>query len=343
MKSSKYRLFFLVFPVLVFSVFKSPAENLQIVLPKIIYIGDTVEIRYIFHSEAKLFGDEFQNPTAKLNLRTDFPAFLEKETDFSLISANLEKINSEYTFSITLIPWKTGFISFQPLNLVSLVTFSQKKENASFLPPFLISLSPIEVNSIVKKTGATSFRPLHPPLVIPGTTTLLIILAVLFIVLFSILLFALLHMPQISRFIGNLTYLYSLKKNSRKSIKKLIKLKKNQENYTSDKNFASEIQHILRDFLNNRFSQNFSSMTTQNLYSLFTDFSGGSLTVHQQNTIESLISIFTRLDYIRFARNAAFLTAGCNNGISERLSICESSIKLIEDFDADEESQEEDL
>ena len=150
------------------------AENLQLVMPKIIYIGDTVEIRYVFHSEAKAFSGNFSDsPSYFLNLNTQYDFFKANDADFTVRKVTLEKINAEYTLTMTVIPWKTGMLQIPPFNLNSLVNssmdFSVSKKSPVFTP-FIISLSPFKVKSLIAKTKNKSFMPQSSPIVMSGTT-----------------------------------------------------------------------------------------------------------------------------------------------------------------------------
>ncbi|MCR4822502.1 MAG: hypothetical protein K5873_06485 [Treponema sp.] len=333
------RLFSLLLLFFIFLTY-SHGENLQLVMPKIIYSGDKVEIRYIFHSDAKIFsGDFYDKDTAFLELKTDYDFFKKTEEDFYLEEASLQKINSEYTLILTIFPWKTGYLSIPPFNLTNLVNYSQKDKKYSSFQPCIITLSPVEVKSLLAKSKNKSFMPPASPLVLPGTSIMLVILISAGLVVFASLIFALLRLPKIAAFIEKLTYLYSLKKNSRKSIKKLLLLKKKQGNIPSDKDFAEKIQSILREFLSCRFGRDFSAITTRALGDFFYRLCGGDLSPHEENAVENLSALFSRLEYIRFAREGAFLAPRENDGIGERDSIIEKAITLIEDFDLEEEEE----
>lgn len=335
---------FTIFSLLILISAPGHAQNLQLVMPKIVYIGDTVEIRYIFHSEAKLFGGEFSDsPSAFLNLNTDYEFFKANSADFTVTKATLEKQNAEYTLTLTVNPWKTGFLQISPFNLTTLVNSSldfsrirEKHTMAITFTPFIIELSPIEIKSLVEKTGTHNFQPQITPLTLPGTTTILVILAIIAFILFASILFVLLHLPKIAHFLENLSYLYSLKKNSHKTIRKILQLQKSSSTIIADKDFAEKLQHILRDFLNKRFGTDFSSITTSKIYAEFSALCGGTMSDHQQNTVESLLSIFSRLDYVRFAENGSFLKENESNDKNERITITENALHLVEDFDREE-------
>ena len=331
----KISFFFSVFCF--FFTFSLFSENLQIVMPKLIYIGDTVEIRYVFHSDMALFGGDFaEKPSVNLALRSDYDFFKAHENEFMLKSAFIEKRNSEYALFLSLIPFRTGELLIPPFNLSNLVNFSQTGEKFSnqSAPPFIVKLSSIEVKSLLAKTGNRDFMPAANPRVMPGTTALIAFLIILSIILFGALIFVLLHFPKIAHFVENALYLYSLKKNSRKTIKKILELQKKSAEISSDKDFSEILQHILRKFLTKRFAQNFSSITTNRIFPLFSELCGGELSEKQNSAVENLISLFRRLDFIRFSENAKFMTKNETNE-SERDILIKNSIQIIEDFDTD--------
>lgn len=331
----------LIFFFCIAPIFQASGENLQIVMPHIIYIGDTVEIRYMFHSDAKLFDDDFdKNQAASISLNQEYDFFRAQEESFTVKAASLEKINSDYTLSLSVIPWKTGLCQIPPFNLVSLVAQSRNKASVNS-QAFIISLSPFEVKSLVQKTGTRSFLPQAHPLILPGTTAILVVAAILALTAFSALLFALLHLPRVVRALEQFTYIYSLKKNSRKAIKRLRSIQKKSESVSSDKEFSALIQLAIRDFLNGRFGYNFSAVTSSALYPAFLDLCGGSLTPHQENAVEHLLSLFNRIDFVRFSENAVLLKADENNNQDERDSLCEKAIILIEEFDSNDDSEKE--
>lgn len=323
------------------------ADDMQIVLPKIVYIGDTVEIRYVFHSDARLFSGDFSTkPNARLNLRTDYLLFKASEEDFTIRSAFLEKINSEYTLSLTVVPWKTGYLSIPQFNLNSLVNFSSNfavGKQVSFVSvPFIVNLSPVEVRSLVKKTGVQSFMPPSSPLTLPGTAALLVIIGIVSLILFSFVIFVLIRIPQIAKFFRRLSYLLSLKKNTRRAIKNISRLMKSSSKIKSDKEFARMLQNLIREFLGKRFSHDFSSVTTGKLYNFFLDLCAGDMDENQERPVEKLFSIFLRLDYIRFSKDAAFLVQGKHKSQNERFTICKDAIGMVRDFDSESQEEEND-
>ena len=330
--------------LLIFIFFSLPlaAENLQIVMPKIIYTGDTVEIRYIFKTPEFLFTDENKlKPGEIIHLKKDSDFLKFYEDDFAVTDGFLQILGSDCTLTLSVISWKPGYLELPRFSLGTFLEncwFDSAQQQSAQLPAFsaqsarrfFIEISPVEVKSLAAKTGKKDFLPAQSPLVLPGTTALLVTLGILAFILFAVLVFILLHIPEVSRFVTNLLYLYSLKKNTRKTIKKLSLLLKNSQNIPEDKNFAGNLEHILREFLTARFKKDFSSVTTERIYGILEDTCGGEFSAHQGETVENLVSLFSRLDFIRFAPNAEF-----TGGEQEKLT--ETAILTVEAFEKEEE------
>jgi hypothetical protein len=315
------------------------SENLQIVMPKIIYVGDTVEIRYVFKSKED-FGLPQKNGLLNLKKNSDF--LRQHAPDFTVTSGFLQKNGEDCTLCLSLIPWKSGFLKIPRFNLSYFIQncrtddFSSSDKNLIYgqfdgHARNIIEISQIEVKSLLENNEKNDFFPQKSPLVLPGTTALLVTLGILAFIAFSALIYVILHLPKVSHFVTNLLYIYSLKKNTRKTLKKLLGLKKDSPQLPSDKDFAARLQHILRDFLTGRFKKEFSSVTTRNIYQILEDLCGGSFLPNQEITVEKLISIFSRLDFIRYSEKNVFLA-------DEREKLVSLAIEQIENFEAEEEN-----
>lgn len=316
-----------------FFLFQIFSQSIQNVFPKTIFTGDNVEIRYIFHSDANIFTDEiFNSESSRVTLKTDYPFFMNLSDRFVLRNAILDKIGSEYTLSLKLTPWKAGYIVIPPFDLNSYVRYSFDKADDGV--QYVVELNPIEVNSFIEKNQITSFRPQKAPAVMPGTTLYLTLAGILILALSAAVFTMLMKLPFITRTLEKLNYIRSLKRNSRKAVKTLQKLLKSSPEIPDDKDFAGNLQKILRAFLLKRFSRDFSSVSTSAFYSHFIEIAGGDLSRQQDEAVETLIELFFRTDYIRYSSNSSF-EAG------ERQKLIEKSINMIQLFDAEEEKDEE--
>lgn len=308
------------------------SENTQIVFPKNAFAGDTLEVKYIFHTDADFLPAQVFADSSRFILRADYNVFKKSADDFYLKEIFLERLGSDYTLSLKLVPWKSGYLELPAFNLASLARFSSQNQNqtdSSFQDSFLISLKPVLINSLVETSADKNFRPQASPKTLPGTFLYLALSFGFYLVLILAAVFVILRLNTTKRFFRNLSYLLSLKKNSRKTAKKLKKLLNSSSQIKSDKDFAKNLQRILRDFLNKRFAFDFSSIPTSGIYSSFCDLIGGELSENQNDAVETLIEIFYRTDIVRYSPNQNFLQ-------NERGNLIQKSLDLLTKFDAEE-------
>lgn len=320
------------FLLLILSSLPIFAENTQIVFPKNAFAGDTLEIKYIFHTDADFLPAQVFADSSRFILRADYDVFKKKSEDFFLKEIFLERLGSDYTLTLKLVPWKSGYLELPAFNLASIARFSRQNQNqtdSSLQDSFLISLKPVFINSHLETSSDKNFRPQASPKTLPGTFLYLALSFGFYLVLILAAIFLILRLGATKRFFKNFSYLLSLKKNSRKTAKKLKKLLNSSFQIKSDKDFAKDLQQILREFLNKRFARDFSSVPTSGIYSSFCDLIGGELSESEDDAVETLAEIFYRTDVIRYSPNQNFLT-------NERENTVKKSLDLLAKFDAEE-------
>lgn len=323
--------------VLLFSFFSlSPESSLsssgmQIVFPRTAFVGDTLEIKYIFHSEAELFPAEAFKKSQRIELSADYDVFKEEQENFALKCIFLERLSSEYTLTLKAVSWKAGSLEIPVFDLVSLVQFSLQKDNIKS-GVFLVKLKPIPVNSFVSKSGETDFRPQAAPAALPGTFIYLAFTVAFYLVLIFAFIFVILNLPATAAAIERFKVFCILRRNSRKTARKLKALLKSSGQITDDRDYAYNIQMILRAFLNTRFSNDFFSTPTNAIYSKFSDMMGGDLSDSQDNAVQCLIEIFYRTDIIRYSPNQKFLA-------DEREALVQKALSMLLLFDTDENGE----
>ena len=129
-----------------------------------VFIGDTVEVRYIFHSDVNLLFDDLDSDFSQLALSTDFRDF-DALSDRCLVkSAGISRSASDYTLSLELVVWKTDVLDFPPFDLQALVLKSLPSGKRAASGGFWVDLEPIVVESIVKANGIASFMRHKPPM-----------------------------------------------------------------------------------------------------------------------------------------------------------------------------------
>lgn len=283
------RAFFLLVPLLALPAETVPEHHapVQIFMPETACVGDLAELRYIFHTDEDILGGGATHG----DLPTDLPAFAAQGDRCTVLSASLDRFGSEYTLSLSLVGWKVGQIAFMPFALGS----------------HTVQLEPVEINSIVEKTGAQGFRPPSPPLVVPGTTAVLAALAAVFLLLLAAATFALFHIPAIAAFFARSRAQRRARRNMRAALKKLRALATRRD-ASDDGSFCAAVQHILRGYLSERFVIPFAAVETSGLYAAVSGLCGGTLDEAQDAMMEELLYLFNRTDYIRYAH--ADLQAG---------------------------------
>ena len=282
--------------LLAFRAFAQPdgTDALQSVFPASICLGDTVEIRCAFRTERNIVGQERQGRT---ELSADCPAFLAQDDTFTVLDARIERDGNDYVFLMNIVPWVTGTIAFPRLDLCSLVAHSGGGAGDG---SFYLKLSPVEVQSVAEKNGVRSFLPPSPPLLMPGTVLLLACLSALFLLLFGLFVVAVANVPSIRTRLSAFLYLRSMRKVARRTVKKLLKLKKSSAAVKRDADFALALQRIFRDYLSGHFSENFAPLTSAEISGRL----GAIFDSELPSDFEYACEFFARTDFVRFAHGS---------------------------------------
>lgn len=284
-----------------FSYAQDYEDASQVILPIDVYIGDHAEIRYSFRSAIDFFPG--QEEVEHKDLENPFAGL---EDNFSVVKAELYRDNMEYTVRFVIVPWKVGTISFpsfdlnKALGLKSAEQFSDSEEINE--PEFIVALYPVQIKSIVEKTGNTQMMPPVPPIIIPGTTY------VIFVIILGTLIILILLFRFLFRFnsIRQKWNLYLQKrayvKNADEAVKKIKKLLKGAK--VTDIEFCSTLQSITRDYLDFRFDYRFSAMPSSSIPKVFVNICAGEIPSEISEAVENITAMFVRTDYIRYAHDS---------------------------------------
>ncbi|MCR5613807.1 hypothetical protein [Treponema sp.] len=322
-------------------------EVSQVLLPVDVYVGDHAEIRYTFRSAIDFFAGS--KDTERAELENPFKGL---EENFSVVKAELYRDNMQYTLRFVIVPWKTGTISFPSFNLntalgiaPALPAVNNDDLQISEMPEFFVALYPIQVKSIVEKTGNHSMMPPVPPMIIPGTTYVLFLLILLFVVFLILFFRVLLKFNTIRRKWNLYLKKRAYKKNAEDAIKKIKKLIKNSK--ATDIEFCSSLQLITRNYLEFRFGYRFSAISSSGVRSVFEQICVGEMSSEVSYAVEDLTAMFVRTDYIRYAHDSidsqlypptehqAMLAK------NERKSLSDVILKAISVFESNDEQGEE--
>lgn len=313
-------------------------EISQVLLPLDVYVGDHAEIRYTFRSAVDFFPGEGE--TGRKSIKNPFTGL---EKSFSVVKAELYRNEMEYTVRFVIVPWKTGSITFPSFDLTKML--EQKGQESENDPHFFIALYPIEVKSIVEKTGNNHIMPPVPPIIIPGTTYVIFAIVLASIIVLIIFFRFLLSFNQIRR--RWLMYLkkHAQRKNAEDALKKIKRLLKNSK--LSDIEFCSSLQTVTRNYLEFRFEYRFTAISSGNIRNAFEKICLGDIPSEIAYSVEDLSAMFIRTDYIRYAHDSidsqlyppqehqAILVK------TERKSLSEMVIKAINCFESESAMEEE--
>lgn len=326
--------------------FSQEYENAgQVLLPIDVYVGDHAEIRYTFRSAIDFFaGDKTVEKKELLN------PFVGLEDNFSVVKAELYQNDMEYTVRFVIIPWKTGNISFPSFNLNEALGIVSDAENNEvkeasvetemLQPEFYVALYPIQIKSIVEKTDNHQMMPPVPPIIIPGTTYVIFLIALGAIVFLIIFFRVLLKFNSIKRKWKMYLKQRAYKKNAEDAVKKIRKLYKNTK--CSDIEFCTLLQNITRNYLEFRFDYRFTAISSSRIRETFEKICLGDIPFDIAYSVEDLVSMFLRTDYIRYAHDSIDsqlyppLEHQAALVKTERKSLTEMVIKAIDCFETSE-------
>ncbi|MCK9169620.1 MAG: hypothetical protein M0P01_04325 [Treponema sp.] len=286
-------------PVVVFALLcgfmHAQSEVTQVTLPKRIFIGDTAEVRYTFRSSVNFFSDMNNSKTLR-EIDSKSLGFDLETDDYTVTKASLARSGSLYTFSLCFIPWRTGDINFPSFDLARAVYGT-----ASFT--FSIDMQPVSVSSILQAADDRTLRPPAGPQLLPGTVYALYAAAVAILFLLVVLIRIIVKWPVICKARKEKKILRSYARNERELLRRLRRLGK-AGTQISDIQFCSDLQQLIRRYLDFRYGYHFSTVITSQFMAAFDKVTAGTLSDKKQKAVEELVSVLSRTDYIRFAHDS---------------------------------------
>lgn len=277
--------------------FPQNASNIsQTLIPLEVYVGDSAEIRYSFTLDVDVPVEEnfeMEIDVEKIPLETLSDALTIK-------GARFFRRGDDFTFAVQFIPWRTGTIEFPPFNLYSALDFGDASMNEQY--SCNISLSPIEIKSVVEKTGRAEIQGPLPPLMVPGTSYVVFVLVVVAVIFLAALFRALVKFRDVKLWFSQMELRRTRRRNS---VITLRKLKKNLRDETaSDIEFCAALQNIARSYLSFRFDFPFGSESALGMNAAFNKIFLGEIPDSVFPVLDGLTSMFIRTDYIRYAHGS---------------------------------------
>lgn len=294
-------------------------QSQQVLVPRQVYIGDSAELRCTFETESVLF----RNLVAqKGNIELSKEYFM-GELDASKWDVKNVVISSsgynKYTLSISFVPWRTGNIDLPAFDMGAALN--------SDAEIYVMGFQRFEVVSITKTQSLSSLRDIQSPLLLPGTTYKVYGLIILLLLLIIAVIRITIKRKKFVFFIKNEILLWKYRKNKKATFKQLLKLE--QDKVSADNQIASEMQKIIRAYLEFRMDYPFTKLVTSEMMEGFYKATCNLLSDKKTFAAEEIIRVFVRTDFIRYSKDAAF-------NANERQQLISTLMNSIETLEAAE-------
>lgn len=284
-------------------------KSQQILLPKKVYIGDTAELRVTFSCNTQFTPNTPGIFTDALNQQEYVVQ------NVQLLQAGV----NYYQLSISFIPWKTGTIKLPPYVL--------SDENGE---EYKIDFEPITIVSVLdqKETGFNTsiIQSQNAPFLMPGTAYKLWIILILFVLMLIVIIRMIVKRKQLAFFLKNKKLLRKYRKNKRLTIKKLNQVVSPKNAGKTDKEYAEQIQNIMRNYLEIRYNYPFTKTVTSQLMNGFNEATGNLADDNKVMAAGDIVSSFIRTDFVRYASGAIFMP----DEVKKTVHILKKSIETLE-------------
>lgn len=291
-------------------------QTQQVLVPRQVFIGDTAEIRVSFEVDSVLLRNTI-GQKENIELSNSYFTELVDDSKFDIKSVVISNVGyNQYSVVLSFVPWRTGKIQLPPFDLGSALNGDSEV--------YVIGFEPQEVISIVQTQGQTSLKDMNQTFLLPGTTYkiygLLLLIGVVFVVICRLII----KRENVKFYFKNKMLLRKYNKNKKITCKNLQDLMfvKN----LSDGEIATEIQKIMRFYLEERFDFPFTKTLSSEILNSFYKANENLISEHKIPSYEKIAQIFIRTDYIRYGNNNKFLL-----GEKEKLiNALVSAIHIIE-------------
>lgn len=300
----------------------APATEMT-VIPREVFIGDEMEIRYAFTSDMTL-------PVSETEV---LPLEVSDTDDMTVLGMQLSKEADRYVITAHCIAWRTGSVQLPEIVLVKeeteVTTDEEGNETTVVKPGFSVKIPPVTIQSVVDYTGKSDLRPARPPIVIPGTTWIIYVIIILCVILFILLIVILLRFNAFkSRFLSVFSSVLIARNYRllRRRIKRFLKhyIKAETEE------FATELAHFIRGYMSIRFKTDFDSVTASEFVTVFAEAMNFTGSPEAFAATEVIADILLRCDYVRFSGDTG--ETGTLSG-DERSKLCSEFLTAIACYD----------
>ena len=305
------------------NLFVSPAE---------FFCGDKVLVSFSFSSDSDAI--------------TELEQFTHGETLFfsnpEQIASIMKGENQDVTISeisVACVKNNTAMQSVGRVNLNCVFWRSGQVEIPDLKIPLEncvleIHVPSVTVSSILEKTGTTSIRGYKGPEIIPGSTYLVWMSAILSLLVLALLILAMVKSRTIGLFFRKLSIKHKFRRQYLKTVQSLVFLKKMHPSL-GDVEFCLKVQTAMRDYFAVRFSKSIYNMTTEEITRYLTHEKSRFL---PENVVSNFYAVMCKCDTVRFsdfAKNEGSLSAEEKNELLDKTLEVVNSIQKGIPFDAD--------
>ena len=270
-------------------------DTTQVVMPKTIYVGDRAELRYTFRSAVDFFADMNDSALSREIALKSLP-FETDTDDYTILAASLERNGLLYTFRLFFIPWNTGSIDF-PMFDISAAVYG------GAAAPFIVDVQSIEVSSILQGQDEAQLRESMGPLLLPGTMYALYFAALLSVILLIVIFRLVVKRESVRDAYKTWKLLRLYAKNAKELYRSLKRLERAGKKI-DDAEFCTELQQLIRRYLDFRFGYRFSAVSSPAIMDTFEKIMAGAMSEKTQSGAMSLAAVLRRTDYVRYARGS---------------------------------------
>ena len=270
-------------------------DTTQVVMPKTIYVGDRAELRYTFRSAVDFFADMNDSVLSREIALKSLP-FETDTDDYTILDASLERNGLLYTFRLFFIPWNTGSIDF-PMFDISAAVYG------GAAAPFIIDVQSVEVSSILQDQDEAQLRASMGPLLLPGTMYALYFAALLSVILLIVIFRLVVKRESVRDAYKTWKLLRLYAKNAKELYRSLKRLERAGKKI-DDAEFCTELQQLIRRYLDFRFGYRFSAVSSPAIMDTFEKIMAGAMSEKTQSGAMSLAAVLRRTDYVRYARGS---------------------------------------
>ena len=270
-------------------------DTTQVVMPKTIYVGDRAELRYTFRSAVDFFADMNDSVLSREIALKSLP-FETDTDDYTILDASLERNGLLYTFRLFFIPWNTGSIDF-PMFDISAAVYG------GAAAPFIIDVQSVEVSSILQDQDEAQLRESMGPLLLPGTMYALYFAALLSVILLIVIFRLVVKRESVRDAYKTWKLLRLYAKNAKELYRSLKRLERAGKKI-DDAEFCTELQQLIRRYLDFRFGYRFSAVSSPAIMDTFEKIMADAMSEKTQSGAMSLAAVLRRTDYVRYARGS---------------------------------------